>query len=189
MTYKPLSEQVVVVMGGSSGIGRAAALRFAREGAAVVVSARNEAGLATVVAEIEAGGGQALAVPAEVTDFEQVQAVADAAVDRFGHLDTWVHTAAVSVYALVEETTAEEFRRVLDVNVIGQIHGIQAALPHLRRAGGGALVLLSSAEGVRSLPYQAAYGASKDSNWYWSWYVVAVVVHVIYNLGVVVLVA
>lgn len=163
MSHKPLSEQVVVIMGASSGIGRATALRFAEEGAAVVVSARNEEGLATLVKEIEAKGGQALSVPAEVTDSEQVEAVAQAAVERFGHLDTWVHSAAVSVFALVEETTPEEFRRVLDVNFIGQVHGIQTALPHLRRAGGGSLILLSSAEGIRALPYQAAYSASKHA--------------------------
>src|SRR5215217_6679692 len=87
---KPVSEQVVVVMGASSGIGRATALRFAEQGATVVVSARGEPGLKSLVAEIEAGGGTATSVVADVTDPVQCQVVADRAVAEYGRLDTWV---------------------------------------------------------------------------------------------------
>jgi NAD(P)-dependent dehydrogenase (short-subunit alcohol dehydrogenase family) len=74
-------------------------------------------------------GGDALSIPAEVTDFAQVRAVADAAVGRFGRLDTWVHLAAVSIYAAFDQLTPEEFRRVIDVNLNGQAFGAMAAVP------------------------------------------------------------
>ena len=161
MRLKPLDEQVVVVFGASSGIGRETALRFARHGARVVVAARSEEGLQSLVEEIEAGGGQAEAVVADVVKFEQVQAVADRAVEVFGRLDTWVHVAAISVYATFEDTTPEEFRRVLEVNLLGQIHGAKAALPHLKQTGRGALIHVSSIEARRALPFHSAYASSK----------------------------
>jgi NAD(P)-dependent dehydrogenase (short-subunit alcohol dehydrogenase family) len=161
MQLKPISEQVVVVCGASSGIGREAALQFARRGARVVVSARSREGLDSLVEEIRGAGGKAVAVPADVSDFNQVKAVADAAVEHFGRLDTWVHLAAVSLYATLEQTTPEEFRQVIDVNLTGQAYGAMAALPHLKREGRGALIHISSVEARRSLPYQSAYAASK----------------------------
>jgi NAD(P)-dependent dehydrogenase (short-subunit alcohol dehydrogenase family) len=88
MRLKPVGEQVVVLMGASSGIGRETALRFAQRGAKVIVSARNEKGLNSLVEEIRGKGGQTTAVPAGVTEVEQVKAVADRAVDEYGRLDT-----------------------------------------------------------------------------------------------------
>jgi NAD(P)-dependent dehydrogenase (short-subunit alcohol dehydrogenase family) len=158
---KPVEDQVVVLMGASSGIGREAAKLFARRGARVVVSARDETGLQSLVDEILEDGGIATYIVADVTDFNQVEQVASHAYQTYGSLDTWVHLAAVALYATFEETTPEEFRQVLDVNLLGQVHGAKAALPYLRRQGGGALIHISSIEGVRSLPYHAAYGASK----------------------------
>src|ERR1700709_136857 len=129
---RPIEEQVVVLLGASSGIGRAAALRFAERGAAVVVSARGAAGLESLVADITARGGNAVAVVADVTDLNQVQAVADAALSTYGRIDTWVNCAGVALFAPFEHTTAEEFKRVIDVNLMGQVHGAMVALPHLR---------------------------------------------------------
>lgn len=161
MQLKPIKEQVVVVFGASSGIGRQTALEFARRGAKVVVSARGEEGLNTLTDEIRRGGGEATAMPAEAADYAQVKAVADRAVERYGRLDTWVHLAAVAVYATFEQTTPEEFERIVAVNLLGQVHGARAALPHLRRAGGGALIHVSSVEAKRALPYHSAYASSK----------------------------
>ncbi len=161
MKRKPISDQVVVVFGASSGIGRETALQFARRGAKVVVSARGDEGLNSLVEEIHNEGGAALAIPAEVADFSQVKAVADGAVKRYGRLDTWVHLAGIGMYATFEQTSPEEFRRIVEVNLLGQVHGAQAALPHLRRAGHGALILVSSVEARRALPYHSAYAASK----------------------------
>jgi NAD(P)-dependent dehydrogenase (short-subunit alcohol dehydrogenase family) len=127
---KPLRDQVVVILGASSGIGRATALQCAARGAKVVVAARSEPGLASLVAEIEAAGGQATHVLCDVTDFDQVVRVADVAVERYGRIDTWVNAAAVGVYATFEETSLAEFRRVMDVNFMGYVHGAKAALPH-----------------------------------------------------------
>ena len=153
-SLKPIEQQVAVIMGASSGIGRATALRFAEEGARLVVAARGETGLESLVNEIRAMGGEATAVTADVTDFAQTQAVAQSAVDRYGRLDTWVHLASVSLYATFEETTPEEVKQVVDVNLIGMVHGVKAALPHLRREGRGALILVSSIEAERALPLQ-----------------------------------
>src|SRR5215203_4685168 len=161
MQLKPVEEQVVALMGASSGIGRETALRFAKRGAKVVVSARGEQGLDSLVDEIRRGGGEAVAVLADVAEFEQVKAVADRAVEEYGRLDTWVHLAAVLLVASFEETTPEEFARVIDVNLMGQAYGAMAALPHIKREGGGALIHVSSMGAKRSIPLQSAYCASK----------------------------
>ena len=160
---KPIEEQVVVLLGASSGIGRETALRFAERGAKVVVAARNEPALAELVSEITGRGGEAAYAVCDVADFRQVEAVADLAVRTFGRIDTWVNVAAVSVYAGFEETSLEEFRRIMDVNFMGQVHGAKAALPHLRREGRGALIAISSVEGLTSLPLHSAYAASKHA--------------------------
>jgi NAD(P)-dependent dehydrogenase (short-subunit alcohol dehydrogenase family) len=143
MQLKPIEEQVVVLMGASSGIGRETALRFAERGAKVVVSARSEKGLISLVEEIQDKGGEAIAIPANVSKFEQVKAVADEAVEEYGRLDTWVHLAAVILFAAFEDTTPEEFERIIDVNLMGQVYGAMVALPHLKREGRGALVHVS----------------------------------------------
>lgn len=158
---KPIHEQVVVVFGASSGIGRETAIQFARRGAKVVVAARSEDGLTSLVESIHNARGEAAYQVADVTNLAQVQAVAQKAVDEFGRIDTWVHCAAISLYATAEETTPEEFRRVLDVNLVGTVNGALAALPHLKSGGQGALICISSVEGKRALPFQAAYAASK----------------------------
>ena len=115
----------------------------------------------SVVDEICDKGGKAIAVTADASEFEQVKAVADAAVEEYGRLDTWVHVAGVGLFATFKETTPEEFERVINVNLIGQVHGAMAALPHIKREGRGALVHISSMGAKRSIPLQSAYCASK----------------------------
>jgi NAD(P)-dependent dehydrogenase (short-subunit alcohol dehydrogenase family) len=161
MRLKPVEEQVVVVMGASSGIGREKALRFAERGARVVVSARGKVGLDSLAEEIRREDGEATPVVADTSEYEQVKAVADRAVEEYGRLDTWVHLAAVGLFATFEQTTPEEFKRVIDVNLMGQVYGAMAALPHLKREGRGALIHISSVEAKRSFPFHSAYGASK----------------------------
>ena len=134
---KPAEEQVVALMGASSGIGREAALRFAKRGAKVVVSARGEEGLDSLAEEMRREGGEATPVVADTSDFEQVKAVVDRAVEEYGRLDTWVHLAAVGLFATFEQTTPEEFERVIDVNLMGQVYGAMAALPHIKRNTAG----------------------------------------------------
>src|ERR671916_488729 len=161
MKLKPAEEQVVALMGASSGIGRETALRFAGRGAKVVVAARSKEGLDSLVEEIRSADGDATAVAAEVTDFDQVEAVADTAAGVYGRLDTWVHLAAVSIFAPFEETTPEEFKRVVEIDLMGQAYGAMAALPHIKREGRGALVHVTSVVARRAVPLQSAYCAAK----------------------------
>ena len=161
MNLKPIENQVVVVMGASSGISRETALRLAKRGAKVVVAARSEAGLRCLGDEIRGLGGEASAVVADVCEFEQVEAVAQIAVEEYGRLDTWVHLAAVGLFAPFDQTQPEEFRRVVDVDLMGQVYGAMAALPRIKREGRGTLVHISSVVGKRSAPLQSAYSASK----------------------------
>jgi len=158
---KPIENQVVVVMGASSGIGRETALRFAKRGAKIVVAARSEAGLRSLEGEIRELDGEATAVVADVSEFEQVEAVAQRAVDEYGRLDTWVHLAAVGLFAPFDQTQPEEFRRVVEVDLMGQVYGAMIALPRIKREGRGALVHISSVVAKRSAPLQSAYSASK----------------------------
>ncbi|MBW4469911.1 MAG: SDR family oxidoreductase [Stenomitos rutilans HA7619-LM2] len=161
MQLKPIEQQVVAIVGASSGIGREAALRFAQRGAKVVVSARSEAGLNSLVNEIHQLGGDATAVVADVSDFEQVQAIADKTIAVYGGLDTWVHSSATAVLAPFEQVTPEEFKRVIEVTLLGQVYGAMVALPHLKREGRGALIHISSMEGRRALPLQSSYSSAK----------------------------
>ncbi|MEH2452204.1 SDR family oxidoreductase [Nostoc sp.] len=161
MQLKPINQQVVSIVGASSGIGRITALEFARRGAKVVVSARSESKLKSLVEEIRGFGSEATFYVADVEVFEQVKAIADKTVEVYGRLDTWVHVAAIGIFATVDNTTPEEFKHVIDVDLMGQVYGAMAALPHLKREGRGALIHVSSMEGRRSLPYQSAYSAAK----------------------------
>jgi NAD(P)-dependent dehydrogenase (short-subunit alcohol dehydrogenase family) len=161
MKLKPVGEQVAAVVGASSGIGRETALRFAKRDAKVVLAARSEAGLRSLEEEIRGLGGQATSVVADVSEFEQVETVARVAVEEYGRLDTWVHLAAVGLFASFDRTRPEEFRRVVDVDLMGQVYGAMAALPRIKGEGRGALVHVSSVVGKRSVPLQSAYCASK----------------------------
>ena len=157
---KPIEEQVAVVLGASSGIGRATALLLAENGARVTVAARRQDALDELVQEIERAGGQALAVAADVTDYDQIENLAKATVEKWGRIDTWVHTAAAAMYARFEDTSPEEYKRVIDVTLTGAAWGAMVALPHLKKSG-GALIQVSSVEALVGIPYQAAYGSAK----------------------------
>ncbi len=163
MELKPIAQQVVAVVGASSGIGRATASEFAKKGAKVVVAARNEQGLKSLVEEIQSNGGEAIAVVADVANFDQVNAIAQKATHAYGRLDTWVHCAATGILATFDQIAPEEFQRVIDVNLMGQVYGAKAALPYLKQQGRGALICISSMEGRRSLPLQSPYCAAKHA--------------------------
>jgi NAD(P)-dependent dehydrogenase (short-subunit alcohol dehydrogenase family) len=157
---KPVEDQVVAIVGASSGIGRETARRFARRGARLVLAARSATDLQSLVQEIRELGGRATTVIADVTDPREVAAIAERAIEAHGRLDTWVHLAAVGLWATFDQTTPGEFKQIIDVNLMGQAYGAMAALPHLRR-GGGALIHVTSVEAQVALPFHSAYAASK----------------------------
>jgi NAD(P)-dependent dehydrogenase (short-subunit alcohol dehydrogenase family) len=157
---KPLSEQVIVVFGASSGIGRVTALEASRRGARVVAAARGAEALQTLADEAGAPDRFTTMV-ADAADADQVRAVADGAVAEFGRLDTWAHVAGVAEHARFEDMPLEDFRRVIDVDLLGPVHAAKAALPHLRRGGGGAFVVVSSMIARRSFPLLSSYSAAK----------------------------
>jgi NAD(P)-dependent dehydrogenase (short-subunit alcohol dehydrogenase family) len=157
---KPVREQVVVVAGASSGLGRAIAREAGLRGARVVVAARNGEALDAAVAEVQAYGSEAHAVQADLADEDDAARVVEEAVDRFGRIDSFVRSHMVTVYAEAERLEADELRRVFDVNFFGGVHCFTAALPHLRESR-GTFVDVNSALAYRGIPLQAAYCASK----------------------------
>ncbi len=159
---KPLGEQVVVITGASSGIGRATALMAARRGARVVCAARGEEALDRLVEEIVAAGGQALAVRCDVAEAAAVTALADRTIAWAGRIDSWVNNAGVAIASPLADLPGEEARRLFDVNFWGVVAGSQAALPHLARQG-GALINLGSFVSDVAAPYMGMYAASKHA--------------------------
>src|SRR5258708_35313114 len=122
---RKIADQVVVLTGASSGIGRQTAIEFARRGARLVLAARNTEALDTLAAEVERLGSRAVVAPTDVSDFSQVDELAAGAAQRFGRIDTWVNNAGVTTYGTVEQTDVQEIRRVIEVNLLGQIHGMK----------------------------------------------------------------
>jgi NADP-dependent 3-hydroxy acid dehydrogenase YdfG len=156
-----LRGRVVAVTGASSGVGRAIAQACAARGARVALLARSAESLERAAAEVCERGGRPLVLPLDVTDAAAVDAAADRIVEEWGGIDVWVNDAMVSVLAPVERTTPGEYRRVIEVNYLGYVHGTLAALRHMRRANSGVIVQIGSALAYRSIPLQSAYCASK----------------------------
>lgn len=156
------ADETAIVTGSSKGIGRRIATRLAEEGTNVVVNSRSRERADEVVEEIEAGGGDAIAVEADVTDHDEVAALVDAAVDAFGRLDVMVNNAGVTSIAPAEEMAPEEFRRVVDVDLTGVFFGSQLAARRMIEQGeGGSILNISSMIGSMGLHGRAPYCAAK----------------------------
>ncbi len=156
-----LQEQVIVITGASSGVGRETALAAAQKGASLVVAARNSGALASLADEVERLGGRAEVQVTDVAEWPQVEELARFAVERFGRIDTWINCAAATVYGTVEELTPEEMTRTIQVILLGQMYGMKAALEPMRRQDSGTIINVASALAVRAVPLQSAYCAAK----------------------------
>jgi short-subunit dehydrogenase len=158
---KPLDQQVIVITGASSGIGLATAELAAARGALLVLVSRSTQTLQNIAHRLHACGAPTIAVTADVADREQVQAAADAAIMRFGRIDTWVNDAGVSIYGRLDEVNEMDSRRLFDTNFWGVVNGSLVALPYLRN--GGALINVGSEVSEAVLPLQGMYSASKHA--------------------------
>ena len=165
MSKTDLQGKVAIVTGASQGIGRAEAIEFVREGACVVAAARSKTGCEETVSLAKAAGhesgGDAIAIPTDVSRSEDVQRMIQAAVDSFGGLDVLVNNAGISIDLPVEELTEEEWDRVIDINLKGHFLCAKYAIPHLRARGGGVIINMSSVLGMSAMPRIAAYCSTK----------------------------
>jgi NAD(P)-dependent dehydrogenase (short-subunit alcohol dehydrogenase family) len=153
--------EVVVITGASSGVGRAAAVAFARRGARVGLIARGRGGLEGARADVERAGGRGLALPTDVADPNQVEDAAGAVEREFGPIDVWVNVAMATVLAPVDRMEPKEYRRVTEVTYLGYVHGTLAALRRMKPRDRGTIVQVGSALAYRSIPLQSAYCAAK----------------------------
>lgn len=155
--------EVVVVTGASAGVGRATVREFARRGAHLGLIARGADGLEATRREVEALGGRALALMADVADSDQVEAAAARVEAELGPIDIWVNNAFAGIFARFDEISPDEFRRVTEVTYLGQVNGTRAALNRMRPRDRGAIVLVGSALAYRGIPLQSAYCGAKHA--------------------------
>ena len=155
------SHRVVAITGASAGIGRATALRLARDGASVVMCARRMDRLEALASEITAAGGTPLPIAADVTREADMQALVARAVERFGRLDVMMCNAGFGIAGTIEDISADQMQKIIDVNYLGTYFAARAALPVFRRQRRGHLIVISSIVGKRGVPYMGAYSATK----------------------------
>jgi NADP-dependent 3-hydroxy acid dehydrogenase YdfG len=158
-----IAGKVVVITGASSGLGEATARLLAAQGAKVVLGARRKERIEALAAELKGKGGQALALATDVTQREQVRALADAAVESFGRLDVMINNAGLMPHSPLERLKVEDWDRMIDVNLKGVLYGIAAALPHMQRQKSGQIVNVSSVAGHKVRPGSAVYAATKHA--------------------------
>ncbi len=154
---------VVAVTGASAGVGRAAAIRFGRCGAAVALMARDSRGLKVARREVETAGVRAIAIPLDVADADAVFAAAERIEAELGPIDIWVNNAMATVFAEVADLEPAELRRVTEVTYLGTVHGTMAALRQMRRRDRGVIVQVGSSLAYRGIPLQAAYCGAKHA--------------------------
>ncbi len=152
---------IAVVTGASAGVGRATAREFASRGFDVAILARNAERLETAAAELRRHGVQALPLSVDVADYEQVSAAAERIERDLGPIDIWVNNAMATVFAPVDRLTAAEVRRATEVTYLGQVHGMMAALAHMRPRNRGTIVNVGSALAYRAIPLQSVYCGAK----------------------------
>jgi short-subunit dehydrogenase len=160
---KPLQDKVVVITGASSGIGRATALEFSREGAKVVIAGRDAQALKETKQELESTGAQSLPVVCDVTQEDQVERLASRAEEAFGHVDIWINNAAVTMFAKFDESPSDDYRQIFETDFFGYVYGARAAIRRFKAQGYGTLINVDSVEGIAPKPYHSAYSAAKHA--------------------------
>lgn len=158
-----LKDKVAIVTGGGSGIGRAAALRFASEGAAVAIADVNDAAARETQAMIASAGGRAIAFAGDLARSEAAHTLVERTASEFGEPAILLNSAAVTAFGTVEESDADELDRVLGINVRSMWLCAKAVIPRMRQAGGGSIVNMSSITGIVGAPGMAAYSTSKGA--------------------------
>jgi short-subunit dehydrogenase len=161
---KSLEPEVLVITGASAGVGRAVALHFARQGARIGLIARGRAGLEAARQEVVALGGQALVLPLDVSNADQVEKAADAVERTFGPITMWVNAAMVTTFAPLSKLSPEEIRRVTEVTYLGTVHGTMSAYRRMQSRNRGIIIQVGSALAYRSIPLQAPYCAAKAAS-------------------------
>src|SRR5256885_8174071 len=137
--------EVAVITGASAGIGRATSREFARHGCKVALLARGRAGLEAAAREVEELGGEALAIPTDVADYDAVERAADQVATGFGRIDVWVNNAFAGIFSRFMDMSVDEYRRVTDVTYLGQVHGTRAALKPMLPRSSGTVAMVGSA--------------------------------------------
>lgn len=158
-----VQQEVVVVTGASSGVGRATVRAFARLGADIGLLARGRDALEAAAKEVESEGGRALVLPVDVAKPEEVEAAADRVERELGPIEVWVNNAMTSVFAPFKEISADEFRRVTEVTYLGVVHGTMTALRRMLPRDRGAIIQVGSALAYRGIPLQSAYCGAKHA--------------------------
>ena len=158
-----LADKIAVITGAAGGIGHAATLAMAREGATVVMSDLNDAAGQAIEQEIRASGGQAVYHHADVSSASDMEALVEFAVERFGRIDVLVNNAAIAIPGTVTEITEEKWNRVLDINLTSVWRGMHYTIPYMMRQGGGSIVNMSSAQGLIGFTGWSAYAAAKGA--------------------------
>jgi NAD(P)-dependent dehydrogenase (short-subunit alcohol dehydrogenase family) len=155
--------KVVVVTGAAAGIGRAIARRFGEDGARVALVSRNRAGLEGAARDVEAAGGKALVITADVADHEAVDAAAAQAEAELGSIDVWVNNAMATIFSFFEDIEPDEFVRSTEVTYLGTVWGTRAALKRMVPRDSGSIVQVGSAMAYRGIPLQAPYCGAKHA--------------------------
>src|SRR4051794_21850142 len=158
-----IKDKVTIITGASSGLGAATARRLAARGATVVLGARRSARIEALADELKRSGTQALAMTTDVTDREQVKALVDAAVERFGRVDVMLNNAGLMQQSPLERLMVDEWDNMVDINIKGVLYGIAAVLPHMQRQKAGHVINVSSVAGHKVTPAGVVYSATKHA--------------------------